>query len=779
MNNPELRHELLDHILNNSSDGIVILRKCVEGGFEALISNQAAFKLMDKVNLTYTKHASPEGQIKLFFDAELSGKLDSIPKGGAPLNIEAGDNSNGRQVWVRLSASACKENIILTLSDVTYRKESEKDLQTEIYFNELILESLPYPVALFSSGRKVRRANSSFVNHNRFFNEIGHSMLNIIKSFERASGDNEKNALEFQCGGSRYLFEFDSQNDTGLIKKASFSSKIWNIFIKHIHEDVYLFYAIDETDRYAMEDGLNEARAQAEKSNIAKSRFIANMSHEIRTPLNGIIGFSELLFRTSVDHQQSQYLNNVKTCAGTLLNLINDILDFSKIEAEKVEIESSEFILKQALLDVITIVKFEAGRRSQNISTEFAGICDMPLLGDIVRLKQVVLNLVNNAIKFTPENKTIKLIASLENETEVSCDIKISVIDEGIGISEENQKKLFSSFIQADASHTRKFGGTGLGLVISEKLVRLMGGGGIKVMSAVNEGSCFSFVLPFLKAQPSSESRAGEERIDWAAELKRLKLKILIVDDSEMNLNLGVKMLKMLGCTVSQAADGPEAIEKAMSEQFDLILMDVCMPLMDGYETTTILRQKNIDTPIIALTASALKSDVEYCFECGMNAYLSKPIVLPDLTKTLCLVYKSRKYKKAPSEKHNETEDVKGAVKREVFDYERFAQKFSAFDEKSIKAVSEFMDTAGGYINLIDEARRSGDNGFMKLIINKFKAEAFNISAVKLGRLLAALEDIMKRGAAVESASINELRAEIRRFEDEIRRTLKLKVKES
>jgi len=162
-----------------------------------------------------------------------------------------------------------------------------------------------------------------------------------------------------------------------------------------------------------------------------------------------------------------------------------------------------------------------------------------------------------------------------------------------------------------------------------------------------------------------------------------------------------------------------------------------------------------------------------------MNAYLSKPIVLPDLTKTLCLVYKSRKYKKAPSEKHNETEDVKGAVKREVFDYERFAQKFSAFDEKSIKAVSEFMDTAGGYINLIDEARRSGDNGFMKLIINKFKAEAFNISAVKLGRLLAALEDIMKRGAAVESASINELRAEIRRFEDEIRRTLKLKVKES
>ncbi|HOT75824.1 MAG TPA: response regulator, partial [Candidatus Wallbacteria bacterium] len=532
---------------------------------------------------------------------------------------------------VRISASACKENIILTLSDVTYHKESEKDLQTEIYFNELILESLPYPVALFSSGRKVRRANSSFVNHNRFFNEIGHSMLNIIKSFERGSGGKEKDALEFQCGDLRYLFEFDRQNDTGLIKKASFSSKIWNIFIKHIHEDVYLFYAIDETDRYAMEDSLNEARALAEKSNIAKSRFIANMSHEIRTPLNGIIGFSELLFTTDVNHQQSQYLNNVKTCAGTLLNLINDILDFSKIEAEKVEIESSEFIIKHALLDVLTIVKFEAGRKSQNVLTEFAEVCDMPLLGDVVRLKQVVLNLINNAIKFTPEYKTIKLIAALENETAVSCDIKISVIDEGIGISEENQKKLFSSFVQADASHTRRFGGTGLGLVISDKLVRLMGGNGIKVMSCVNEGSRFSFVLPFLKAQPDA-SRAGDERIDWAAELKRLKLKVLIVDDSEMNLNLAVKMLKMLGCAVSQAADGPEAIEKAMNEQFDLILMDVCMPLMDGYETTTILRQKNIDTPIIALTASALKADVEYCFECGMNAYLSKPIVLPDLT---------------------------------------------------------------------------------------------------------------------------------------------------
>ncbi|MEZ7893234.1 MAG: response regulator [Candidatus Wallbacteria bacterium] len=387
------------------------------------------------------------------------------------------------------------------------------------------------------------------------------------------------------------------------------------------------------------------ARNEAMRINNLKSAFLANMSHEIRTPMNAIIGFSDILYKTQLDESQIELLSHIKTSGQALLSLINDILDFSKIEAGKLEIEYIEFDLHKIIWEVIGMTHFLAKEKGIEVRLDYDERIKNKLLIDSNRIRQVLLNLVNNAVKFTNAgfvNIEIKII----DETADTLTIKISVSDTGMGISEKQISLIFDPFTQADISITRRFGGTGLGLAISNNLVKLMGGRGISVESKPDCGSKFSFEIC---SQKGDELQLHDNN-DYDLKNKKMKLKVklhynvLVAEDNIANRVLIGKVLKMNNHSYTIVENGEQALNLISNgKQFDVILMDVQMPVMDGYETTEKLRAAGYELPIIAMTASALKGDREKCIDKGMDGYISKPIDINDFENILEKVVKSKK----------------------------------------------------------------------------------------------------------------------------------------
>jgi len=395
----------------------------------------------------------------------------------------------------------------------------------------------------------------------------------------------------------------------------------------------------DISDRKVFETSLKEAKDRADIANGAKSRFLANMSHEIRTPLNSVIGFSEILSESNLTLEQRELLTYIKTGGNMLSSLINDILDFSKIEAGKLEIECAEFDIHKLIGDVINITRLKAAEKGLEILFR-SNIADtgQGLMGDCGRLRQVLLNLVGNAIKFT-ERGTITISADSEAETEKNISLVISVGDEGIGISDEKKAGLFSPFSQLDGSVTRKYGGTGLGLAISNNLVNLMGGDGISVESQPGTGSRFYFKLNLLKP-----ARSGAEKQEELAGRSGPKpdqpsagYNLIVAEDNPMNMKLVTKILTRRGHFISPAENGLILLKRLEDNKdgFDAILMDIQMPEMDGYEAARRIRKAGNRIPIIAMTASALREDLELCISAGMNGFISKPIRAAELEKTI------------------------------------------------------------------------------------------------------------------------------------------------
>jgi PAS domain S-box-containing protein len=404
---------------------------------------------------------------------------------------------------------------------------------------------------------------------------------------------------------------------------------VWGRSIQIGQRPHYLMYMLDITERRRMEEELRRAREAAEEAARLKGEFLANVSHEIRTPMNGILGFTQLTLASDLSIEQREYLEAVETSAKALLDIINDILDFSKMEAGRADLDHVPFSLRECLESTRQGVVTQAQQKGLDLIVKLSPEAPPELIGDPGKLRQVLLNLLGNAVKFT-ERGAVELSVTPVMRHSSSARLRFAVRDTGIGIAAGKQAFIFEPFRQADGSVTRKYGGTGLGLAISSRLVRLMGGQ-IGVESEIGHGSTFYFVAEFALATPGLRNVSQST----SEEASESGLSILVVDDNPLNQTLASRLLIKHGHRVQTASNGVEAIAHFDRQRFDMVLMDLQMPEMDGFQALAEIRRREGMTgrhiPVVAMTAHAMKGERERCLQAGMDSYLSKPYQSKDL----------------------------------------------------------------------------------------------------------------------------------------------------
>jgi len=534
-------------------------------------------------------------------------------------------------------------------------------------------------------------------------------------------------------------------------------------------------YALESTTLYSMlrdhtqhlEERVEErtrdlevARLQAEAASLAKSDFLANMSHEIRTPMNGVMGMTDLMLKGGLTPQKEKmYLRAIKDSADNLMLIVNDILDFSKIEAGKFSLEKIPFSLRNTLERCMRGLLVRGEEKGLKIIYQVDSAVPTCLIGDPGRLRQVLTNLVGNAIKFCQQGE-IKVeveLASLETD---DLTLHVRVTDTGIGIAEDACQRIFDQFEQADSSTTRKFGGTGLGLAICKKLVELMGGN-IWVESQLGVGSCFHFTANFQIGNETLLSADSEAELA-SSQLRHAPMNILLADDVEINRALVQAILEPLGHQITCAENGRMALEACTTTCFDVVLMDVQMPEMDGLQATRAIRNFERTTgrgkpvPIVAMTAFAGSEDRQICLDAGMNDYLTKPVKSDQLEKMLYkfgqtpIIAVETVLVNPPAHYPQQAAQVGEDVSVAVFAQPELLERLGGREEMIPRFVGLFCKGALPEMEGLASALAMNDTDGVRQHAHAVKGSAANIAALRMNRTAAQIEQAAKEGNLVE-----------------------------
>ena len=634
-----------------------------------------------------------------------------------------------------------------TLGNIYFKQDQYQEALR--YFEENLLQSEPETSAnvMAESGMgKVYYKMNDLANASKYLNQsldqsqkIGNVEVQIICHFyigrmHMDKGDHHKALTHLESAfilADEYSRKHDVMSvhemlsilydEMGDIPKAFHHLKAY----EELKEDIFKQTTFNKLRNLQIRQQIELTRKEkevAERTAQLKQQFMANMSHEIRTPMNAIVGMTRLLLGKEPREDQLRYLNAIQQSADNLLVIINDILDLSKIEAGKIVIEHTDFSLREVMLSVQDMLLLKAEEKGIDLKMTIDSSIPHKLIGDPTRINQILINLAGNAIKFT-EKGHVEVKASINKKEDKKYLIQFDIIDTGIGIATDYVDKIFESFTQAGTDITRKFGGTGLGLTISKQLSNMMQGD-ISVKSELGKGTTFTVVLPMEESEIQTSEDTGN-LIDETMMQRLNHIKLLLVEDNEFNRMVAEDTLKELipGVHIDIAVNGQEAVTRVQEEQYDLVLMDIQMPVMDGVEATRAIRNTlpspSNKTKIIAMTANVLQEDVQKYFDAGMNAYVSKPFHTDELLLKMAHTVNGIKTNQKKEEKKSPTT----VLPDKVTDMNFLKQFAGGNQEKMNKYIGMFLENAPRLLKQIDEGIAAKDLQIVKIAAHSLKPQ--------------------------------------------------------